>query len=61
MCRESGASSSDEHTYEYNGHSFYSNDEDFIVEDILVALEVPLEFDMKEFGDEEPFLKPKNQ
>jgi len=46
------ASSSDEHIHEYDMHSFYSDDEDVIVEDILEALEVPLEFDMKGFNDE---------
>jgi len=54
----SGASSSNEHTHEYDGHFLRSDDEDVSVEDILAALEVPLEFDMKGFGDEEPLPKP---
>jgi len=54
----SGASSSDEHTRKYDRHSFHSDDEDVTMEDILVALEVALELDMKDFGDQKPLPKP---
>jgi len=58
MCRVVNASNSNEYTHEYDRHSFDSDDEGLAVEDILVALEVPLEFGMKGFGDEGTLPKP---
>jgi len=51
---------SNEYTYKYDRHSFHSNDEDVIMDNILATLEVLMEFDMKGFSDEEPLPKPNN-